>query len=158
MARTWKRLKGKNPQGKNFRKLLRRKLSSAMISKISRNTIKSSKGDIFYLLRNIFCEHFLLPRSFQKFLPFAFLPSGSFRRTAFLQNWGDFPENVAPPPTCYRSLSGPMCPGSVPEGSGTPLRTLPWTPPFSGTPSGTLPGHFEPEGPERLLKQVGGLQ
>ena len=27
----------------------------------------------------IFCEHFFLPRSFQKFLPFAFLPSGSFR-------------------------------------------------------------------------------
>ena len=38
----WKRLKGKNPEGKNFRKLLRRKQSSAKISKISRNTIKSS--------------------------------------------------------------------------------------------------------------------
>ena len=45
--------KGKNPEGKNFRKLLRRKQSSAKISKISRNTIKSSKSDIFYLLRNL---------------------------------------------------------------------------------------------------------
>ena len=35
----WKRLKGKNPEGKNFRKLLRRKQSSAKISKISRNTL-----------------------------------------------------------------------------------------------------------------------
>ena len=49
----WKRLKGKNPEGKNFRKLLRRKQSSAKISKISRNTLKSSKIDIFYLLRNL---------------------------------------------------------------------------------------------------------
>ena len=49
----WKRLKGKNPEGKNFRKLLRRKQSSAKISKISRNTINSSKSEIFYLLRNL---------------------------------------------------------------------------------------------------------
>ena len=49
----WKRLKGKNPEGKNFRKLLRRKLSSAEISRISRNTIKSSQSDIFYLQRNL---------------------------------------------------------------------------------------------------------
>ena len=49
----WKRLKGKNAEGKNFRKLLRRKQSSAKISKISRNTLKSSKSDIFYLLRNL---------------------------------------------------------------------------------------------------------
>ena len=49
----WKRLKGKNPEGKNFRKLLRRKQSSAKISKISRNTVKSSQSDIFYLLRNL---------------------------------------------------------------------------------------------------------
>ena len=49
----WKRLKGKNPEGKNFRKLLRRKQSSAKISKISRNALKSSKSDIFYLLRNL---------------------------------------------------------------------------------------------------------
>ena len=49
----WKRLKGQNPEGKNFRKLLRRKQSSAKISKISRNTIKSSKSDIFYLPRNL---------------------------------------------------------------------------------------------------------
>ena len=38
----WKRLKGKNPESKNFRKLLRRKQSSAKISKISRNGIKAS--------------------------------------------------------------------------------------------------------------------
>ena len=75
----WKRLKGKNPEGKNFRKLLRRKQSSAKISKISRNTIKSSKSEIWEIFWNIFCEHFFLPRSFQKFLPFVFLPSGSFR-------------------------------------------------------------------------------
>ena len=49
----WKGLQGKNPEGKNFRKLLRRKQSSAKISKISRNTLKSSKSDIFYLLRNL---------------------------------------------------------------------------------------------------------
>ena len=49
----WKRLKGKNPEGKNFQKLLRRKQSSAKISKISRNTIKSRKSDIFYLLNNL---------------------------------------------------------------------------------------------------------
>ena len=49
----WKWLKGKNPEGKNFRKLLRRKQSSAKISKISRNTFKTSKSDIFYLLRNL---------------------------------------------------------------------------------------------------------
>ena len=48
-----KRLKGKNPEGKNFRTLLRRKQSSAKISKISRYTLKSSKSDIFYLLRNL---------------------------------------------------------------------------------------------------------
>ena len=36
---------------------------------------------------------------------------------------------------------------------GTPLRTLPRTPPFSGT----LSGHFGPEGPERLLQQVRGV-
>ena len=49
----WKGLQGKNPEGKNFRKLLRRKQSSAKIWKISRNTLKSSKSDIFYLLRNL---------------------------------------------------------------------------------------------------------
>ena len=49
----WTRLKGKNPEGKNFRKLLRRKQSSAKISKTSRNTLKSSKSDILYLLRNL---------------------------------------------------------------------------------------------------------
>ena len=54
-VRFWKRLEGKNPEGKNFRKLLRRKQSSAKISKISRNTLnlKSSKRDILYLLRNL---------------------------------------------------------------------------------------------------------
>ena len=82
--KSWKRLKGKNPEGKNFRKLLRRKQSSAKISKISRNTIKSSKSDIFYLLRKSSeissANCFFLLRSLQKFLPFAFLPSGSFRK------------------------------------------------------------------------------
>ena len=63
----WKRLKGKNPEGKNFRELLRRKQSSAKISKISRNTLKSSEGDLFYLLRNLLkylLRTFFLPRSF----------------------------------------------------------------------------------------------
>ena len=50
---TWKRLKGTNPDGKNNRKLLRRKQSSAKISKISRNTLKSSQSDIFYLLKDL---------------------------------------------------------------------------------------------------------
>ena len=80
---SWKRLKGKNPEGKNFRKLLRRKRSSAKISKISKNTINPVKviSSIFWeIFWNIFREHFFLPRSFQKFLPFAFLPSGSFRQ------------------------------------------------------------------------------
>ena len=63
----WKRLKGKNPEGKNFRKLLRRKQSSAKISKISRNTRKSSKSDIFYLLRNLL-----------KYLPRTFFSSAKF--------------------------------------------------------------------------------
>ena len=78
----WKRLKGNNPEGKNFRKLLRRKRSSAKSSRISRNTLKSNKNDIFYLLWNplkYLLRTFFLPRSFQKFLPFAFLPSGPFR-------------------------------------------------------------------------------
>ena len=35
--------------------------------------ISSIFWEIFW---DIFCEHFFLPRSFQKFLPFAFLPSG----------------------------------------------------------------------------------
>ena len=80
-SQLWKRLKGKNPEGKHFRKLLRRKQSSAKISKISRNTLKSSKSEIFYLLSILLkvCEHAFLPRSFQMFLAFAFLPSGSFR-------------------------------------------------------------------------------
>ena len=38
--------------------------------------ISSIFWEIFW---NIFREHLFLPRSFQKFLPFAFLPSGSFR-------------------------------------------------------------------------------
>ena len=92
MAFIWKRLKGKNPEGKNFRKLLRRKQSSAKISKISRYAIKSSKSDIFYLLRNLLkylLRTFFLPRSFQKFLPFAFLPSGSFRFMGVVHGlWG----------------------------------------------------------------------
>ena len=43
----------KTQRVKIFRKLLRRKQSSAKISKISRNTLKSSKNDILYLLRNL---------------------------------------------------------------------------------------------------------
>ena len=71
----WKRPKGKNQEGKNFLKLLRRKQSSAKISKIS---------DIFYPLKDLLkhlLQIFFSPRSFQKFLPLAFLPSGSFRQT-----------------------------------------------------------------------------
>ena len=49
----WKRLKAENPEGKNFRKLLRRKQSSAKISKISRNTLKASESDIFYLMKHL---------------------------------------------------------------------------------------------------------
>ena len=64
-------LRVKTQRVKNFRKLLRRKQSSAKISKISRNTLRSRESAIFYLLK-------YLLRSFQKFLPFAFLPSGSF--------------------------------------------------------------------------------
>ena len=107
---------------------------------------------------------------------------------------------LQPPPTCYRSLSGPSgpkCPECVPENGGvrgsvrrgvpgaqrapgsgvskkcpesapgtftlrrhsrdtfwtlrspgTPLLTLPRTPPFSGTPSGTPSGHSGSEGPK----------
>ena len=68
-------LKGKNPEGKDFRKLLRRKQSSAKISKISRNDLKASKSEVFYLLGNLskyVLRTFFLPRSFQKCLPFAF--------------------------------------------------------------------------------------
>ena len=80
---SWKRLEGKNPQGKNFRKLLRSKQSSAKISKISRHTLKSSESDMLLSSEkssetssaNIFL------RSLPKFLPFAFVPSGSFRQS-----------------------------------------------------------------------------
>ena len=51
--RPWKRLMGKNPEGKHFRKLLRRKPSSAKISKMSRNTLKFGQSDIVYLLKNL---------------------------------------------------------------------------------------------------------
>ena len=73
----------KTQRVKSFRKLLRRKQSSK-ISKISRNTLKSQcKSDIFYLLRILNLPKDLLltlflPRSLQKFLRFALLPSGSF--------------------------------------------------------------------------------
>ena len=56
MQHVWKRLKGKNPEGKHFRKLLRRKQSSARILMISRNTLKSNRtcrSDICYLLRDL---------------------------------------------------------------------------------------------------------
>ena len=74
-------LRVKTQSVKKIRKLLRRKQSSAKISKISGNTFKSIQSDIFYLLRNLLeissANNFVLPRSFQKFLPFAFLlPSG----------------------------------------------------------------------------------
>ena len=65
--------KGKNPEGKNFRKLLRRKQSSAKISKISRNTIKSSVKVRSEKSSEISSANiFSFPRSFQRFLPFAF--------------------------------------------------------------------------------------
>ena len=47
---SWKRLKGKNQEGRHFGKLLRRKQSSAKISKISRDALESSEGVIVYLL------------------------------------------------------------------------------------------------------------
>ena len=75
---SWKRLKGDNPEGKNFRKLPRRKQSSAKISKISRNALKSSKK--WYLLSseksseissaNIFIFH----EVFRCFYPLHFYP------------------------------------------------------------------------------------
>ena len=43
------------------------------------NPVKVISAIFWGIFWNIFCEHFFLPRSFQKFLPFAFLPSGSFR-------------------------------------------------------------------------------
>ena len=82
----WKRLKGKN-----FRELLRRKPSSEKISKISRNSLRSNKNNIAYLLRNLMkclLRTFFFRKVFQKFLPFAFLPSGSFRGN-FQQTHGD---------------------------------------------------------------------
>ena len=76
---TWKWLKGKNPEGKNFWILLRRKQSSAKKSKISRNTLKSTKSDIFSLLQNLLkyllrTLSFFLLRSFQKFCPLRLNP------------------------------------------------------------------------------------
>ena len=97
-------LKGKEPEGKNFRKLLRRPHSSTKISKISRNTLKSSTSDLFYLLKNLLkylLRTFLLPRSFQKFLSSAFLPRSSFRISA--------PEKIAPPPPPSHTPSLPVC-------------------------------------------------
>ena len=60
------------------------------------------------------------------------------------------PRSVLDTPGTLGTLSGHCRAGShrVPE---TPRGTLPWTPPFSETLSGTLPGHFGPEGSERLL-------
>ena len=58
--------KSKNPEGKNFRKPPRRKQSSAKISKISRNTIKSSKSEIWEIFWNIFCEHFFSSAKFSE--------------------------------------------------------------------------------------------
>ena len=72
----WKRLKGKNPEGKNFRKHLRRKLWSAKISKIARNTLKSSQSDIFDLLRNLlkYLLRFFFREIFRSFRPLHFDP------------------------------------------------------------------------------------
>ena len=81
----WKQLKGKNSEGKNFRKLLGRKQSSAKISKISRNPRKSSENAIFYLLTNLLkylLRTLFLPRSSQKCLPFAFYPVALCERSA----------------------------------------------------------------------------
>ena len=44
---------GRNTEGETFRELLRRKQSSAKISKISRTTLKLSTSDIFDLLRHL---------------------------------------------------------------------------------------------------------
>ena len=57
-------------------------------------------------------------------------------RDTFLTLWGHFLDT--PEPGAQRA-------------SGTPRRTLLGHAPFSGTLSGTLRGHFGPEGPERLL-------
>ena len=95
---TWKRLKGKNAEVKHFRKLQRRKQSSMKISKISRNTLNSSVkviSSIFWeIFWNIFYELLVLLRSFQKFLPFAFLPSGSFWLTKAFIHWMPCPPSV----------------------------------------------------------------
>ena len=72
-ANIWKRLKGKNPERKNFRKLPRRKQSSAKISKMSRKTLKFSTSDIFYLLRNVL-----------KYLPRTFSSSGKVFKKFFI--------------------------------------------------------------------------
>ena len=88
LRKVWKRLKGKYPEAKNFRKLLKRKQSSAKISKISRNTFKSRKSDIFYLLGNLLkylLRTFYLPRNFQKFLSSGFL---DFRSHGKISNKG----------------------------------------------------------------------
>ena len=87
---SWKRLKGKNPEGKTFQRLLRRKQSSTKISKMSRNYLRSSQSDIFHLLRNLLeylLQTFFLPRSFQMYLTFAFLAFGSFRFSLFVQSF-----------------------------------------------------------------------
>ena len=77
----WKRLKDKNPEGANFRNLLRRKQSAAKISKTCRHTLNPNKSDIIYLLRNLLKylpQTSFLSRSFQKFLLFAFCPLALF--------------------------------------------------------------------------------
>ena len=77
-AQNWKRLKGKNREGKNSRKPLRRKQSSTKISRISRNTLKSSKSDIVYLLRNLLKyllrTFFFFREVFRSFCPLRFYP------------------------------------------------------------------------------------
>ena len=60
----WKQLNGKNPESKNFknfRKLLRRGTLLRRFRRYPENTLKPSKSDIFYLLRNFVTY---LPRTF----------------------------------------------------------------------------------------------
>ena len=76
-------LKGKNPEGKKRPKTSQKKAifrrRYRRYPEILKKPVKVISSIFSKIFWNIFCEHFFLPRSFQKFLPFAFLPSGSFR-------------------------------------------------------------------------------
>ena len=86
----WKRLKGKNPEGKNFRKLRRRKQSSAKISQISRNTLKSSVkviSSMFWeIFWNIFCEHVFSSAKFSEVFTLCVLTLWLFPDTSSQQD------------------------------------------------------------------------